>query len=288
MAILVDETSRVVVQGITGREGTFHALSNRSYGTQVVAGVTPGKGGGDVKGIPVYDTVHDAVAEAQVDVSLVLVPARFAADAVYEAVDAGIRLVVVISEGVPVHEAVVLREWARGRGAVLIGPNGPGVISPGKATVGIMPTAVFSGGGVGIISRSGTLTYQVARELTGCSLGQSTAVGIGGDAVPGSDFVDLLPRFERDRETNAVVLIGEIGGSDEEIAARYIADHMTKPVVAYVVGYTAPPGRQMGHAGAIISGSGGTAAAKKRALEAVGIPVATDAVELAGMVAAIA
>jgi succinyl-CoA synthetase alpha subunit len=280
VAILIDETSRVVVQGITGREGTFHALRNRDYGTRIVAGVTPGKGGTEVSGIPVHDTVREAVAAEGADVSLVLVPARFAADAVYEAVDAGVRLVVVISEGIPVQELLDLHHWVRQQNATLIGPNGPGVISPGKATVGIMPTAVFTEGDVGIISRSGTLTYQVAQELTEHHIGQSTAVGIGGDAIPGSTFIEMLARFEQDVQTKAIVLIGEIGGSDEELAAAYVQENVTKPVLAYIVGFTAPPGKQMGHAGAIVSGTTGTAAGKKAALEAAGIPVAVDAAQI--------
>ena len=285
MAILIDETSKVVVQGVTGREGSFHALRNRAYGTRVVAGVTPGKGGGQVEGIPVYDTVREAQAASGADVSLVLVPARFAADAVYEAVAAGVRLVVVISEGMPVHELLALRHWVRAQGATLVGPNGPGVISPGKATVGIMPTAVFAEGDVGLVSRSGTLTYQVAKELTEHGLGQSTAVGIGGDAIPGTTFIDMLALFEGDEQTRAIVLIGEIGGSDEELAAAYVRDHVTKPVVAYIVGYTAPPGKQMGHAGAMVSGTAGTAAAKKAALEAAGVPVAVDAAQIPELLA---
>lgn len=284
MAILVDEMTRVLVQGITGREGRFHALRNRAYGTQVVAGVTPGKGGGDVEGIPVFDTVQQAAAETGADTSLVFVPSAHAADAVFEAVDAGLRLIVAVTEGIPVKKALQLHHWAREQGAVLIGPNGPGIISPGKATVGIMPTEGFREGEVGIVSRSGTLTYEVALELTSRGLGQSTAVGIGGDAVPGSSFVDMLELFERDDRTKAVVVVGEIGGHDEEQAAAYAQAHLSKPIVAFIVGYSAPQGRQMGHAGAIAKGGSETAGAKRAVLEAAGIPVAADAMEVADLV----
>jgi succinyl-CoA synthetase alpha subunit len=284
VAILIDERSRVVVQGLTGREGSFHALRNRGYGTQVVAGVTPGKGGQEVEGIPVRDTVAGAVAETGADVSLVFVPPRFATDAVYEAVDAGIGLVVVITEGIPVHEMLALYAWLKVQGASMIGPNCPGVISPGKANVGIIPPQIFTPGPVGLVSRSGTLTYQIAAELTARGLGQSTAVGIGGDPVVGSGFTDILARFEADAQTKVVVLVGEIGGSDEEQAAAFIAEHMTKPVVAYIAGFTAPPGRQMGHAGAIISRGAGTAQAKKKALEAAGVRVAVDPTQVAELV----
>ena len=281
MAILIDERSRVVVQGLTGREGSFHALRNRAYGTQVVAGVTPGKGGQEVEGIPVHDTVAGAVAATGADVALVFVPPRFAADAVYEAVDAGVGLVVVITEGIPVHEMLALRAWLEVRGVPMIGPNCPGVISPGKANVGIIPPQIFTPGPVGLVSRSGTLTYQIAAELTARGLGQSTAVGIGGDPVVGSGFTDILARFEADAQTEAVVLVGEIGGSDEEQAAVFLAEHMAKPVVAYIAGFTAPPGRHMGHAGAIISRGAGTAQAKKKAFEAAGIRVAVDPTQVA-------
>lgn len=281
MAILSGETSKVIVQGITGCEVSFHALRNCAYGTQVVDGVTAGKGGGELEGIPVFDTMSEAAIETGTDVSLVLVPARFAADAVYEAVDARVRLVVVVGEGVTVHELLALHHWMRQQGATLIGPNGPGVISPGRATVGIMSTQVFTPGDVGIISRSGTLTYQVAQELTDHGVGQSTAVGIGGDAIPGSTFIDMLALFERDEQTKAIVLIGEIGGSDEELAATYVRENVTKPVV----GFSAPPGRQMGHAGAIVSGTSGTAAAKKAALEAAVIPVAEAETQIPELVA---
>ncbi|GAB4255955.1 MAG: succinate--CoA ligase subunit alpha [Thermoleophilia bacterium] len=287
MAILIDENSRIVVQGLTGREGSFHALRNRAYGTQVVAGVTPGKGGQDVQGIPVFDTVARAVAETGADVSLVFVPPRFATDAVYEAADAGVGLIVCITEGIPVHEMLRAYNYLRARGIILIGPNCPGIISPGKANVGIMPPQIFRPGKVGLVSRSGTLTYQIANELTQRGIGQSTAVGIGGDPIVGSNFIDILTRFEADPQTELVVMVGEIGGSEEELAARFIAENLTKPVVAYIAGFTAPPGKQMGHAGAIISGSAGTARAKKEALEANGVRVGVNPTHVGELVAAV-
>src|ERR671932_2388176 len=273
MAIIVDDTTRLVVQGLTGSEGRFHGLRNRSYGTNVVAGVTPGKGGQDVEGIPVFDTVADAVREAGANTSLIFVPARFAADAIYEAVDAGIRTVICITEHIPAHEMLRVYTYTRPKGVTLIGPNCPGVLSPGKANVGIIPAEVFAEGAIGLVSRSGTLTYQIGYELAQLGLGNSTIVGIGGDPVVGSSFVDILERFEADDETETVVLVGEIGGNEEEKAAAFIEERMTKPVVAYIAGFTAPPGKTMGHAGAIISGSSGTAEAKKQALEAAGVKV---------------
>lgn len=281
MAILIDESTRVVVQGLTGREGSFHALRNRAYGTKVVAGVTPGKGGQGVEGIPVFDTVRAAVAAMEANTSLIFVPARFTPDAVYEAMDAGVKTIITITEGVPAHEMLRLHGYLRARGVTMIGPNCPGVISPGKANVGIIPPDIFRPGSIGLVSRSGTLTYQIAHELTQRGLGQSTAVGIGGDPIVGSTFIDILALFEADPETDAVVLVGEIGGNEEELAARWWQEHMSKPVVAYIAGFTAPPGKQMGHAGAIISGSAGTAQAKKEALEAVGIRVAVNPTEVA-------
>lgn len=285
MAILIDEESRVVVQGLTGREGSFHALRNRSYGTQVVAGVTPGKGGQEVDGIPVFDTVEQAVGSTGADVSLIFVPSRFAADAIFEAADSGVALVIAITEGIPVHDILKAYNYLSTRGVALIGPNCPGVISPGRANVGIMPPQIFRQGGVGLVSRSGTLTYQIANELTQRQIGQSTAVGIGGDSIVGQSFIDILSRFQEDSQTQLVVMVGEIGGSEEEAAAAYIAEHMTKPVVAYIAGFSAPPGRQMGHAGAIISGSSGTARAKKEALEANGIRVGVNPTQVAELVA---
>jgi succinyl-CoA synthetase alpha subunit len=285
MAVLVDESTRLVVQGLTGTEGRFHGLRNRAYGTNVVAGVTPGKEGQDVEGIPVFNTVESAVAETGANTSLIFVPARFAADAVYEAVDAGIGTVICITEHVPAHDALKLRPYVRSKGARMIGPNCPGVLSPGKANVGIIPAEVFAFGRVGLVSRSGTLTYQIGYELAQLGLGNSSIVGIGGDPVPGSTFIDVLDLFQADDETELIVLVGEIGGDEEEKAARHVAERVSKRVVAYIAGFSAPPGKTMGHAGAIISGSSGTAQAKKDALEAVGIAVGTTPTEVAGIVA---
>lgn len=288
MAIIVDRETRLVVQGLTGREGSFHGLRNRAYGTQVVAGVTPGKGGQGVEGVPVFDTVAEAVAEAGANTTMVFVPARFAADAIYEAVDAGIRTVICIAEGLPAHEMLLIYNSIRSKGVTMIGPNCPGALSPGKANVGIIPAEIFSEGAVGLVSRSGTLTYQIGHELTQLGLGNSTIVGIGGDPVVGSSFIDILGKFEADPETEIVVMVGEIGGDEEEKAARYIAAEMSKPVVAYVAGFTAPSGKTMGHAGAIITGSSGTAQAKKEALEACGARVGTTPTEVAQIVAEVA
>jgi succinyl-CoA synthetase alpha subunit len=286
MSILVDRETRLLVQGLTGSEGRFHGLRNRAYGTNVVAGVTPGKGGQDVEGIPVFDTVGDAVAATGADTSLVFVPARFAAAAVQEAADAGIGTIVCITEHIPVHDMMRLYATLGERGVTLVGPNCPGVLSPGKANAGIVPAEVFREGRVGLVSRSGTLTYQIGYELAQLGLGNSTIVGIGGDPIVGSSFVDVLARFEADPETEIVVLVGEIGGDEEEKAARFVGEQMTKPVFAYIAGFSAPPGKTMGHAGAIISGSSGTAQAKKEALEAVGISVGTTPTEVAQLVAA--
>jgi succinyl-CoA synthetase alpha subunit len=286
MAILVDRETRLLVQGLTGSEGRFHGLRNRAYGTSVVAGVTPGKAGEDVEGIPVFGTAAAAVTETGANTSLVFVPARFAADAVYEAVDAGIGTVICITEHIPVHDTLRLRAYVRARGARLIGPNCPGALSPGQANVGIIPAEVFAAGRVGLVSRSGTLTYQIGSELAELGVGNSTIVGIGGDPVIGSSFVDILGLFEADPETELVVLVGEIGGDEEEKAARHVAEQMSKQVVAYIAGFSAPPGKTMGHAGAIVSGSAGTAQAKKEALEAAGIAVGTTPSEVAGLVAA--
>ena len=285
MAILVDRETRLVVQGLTGTEGRFHGLRNRAYGTNVVAGVTPGKQGESVEGIPVFGTVADAVAEAGANTSLVFVPARFAADAVYEAVDAGIGTVICITEHIPVHDMLRLRAYVRARGVTMIGPNCPGALSPGKANAGIIPAEVFAPGRVGLVSRSGTLTYQIGNELAQLGVGNSTIVGIGGDPVIGSTFVDILDLFEADPETDIVVLVGEIGGEEEEKAARHVRQKLSKPVLAYIAGFSAPPGKTMGHAGAIISGSAGTAQAKKDALEAAGIAVGTTPTEVAQLVA---
>jgi len=288
MAILVDTDTRLVVQGLTGSEGRFHGLRNRSHGTHVVAGVTPGKGGQDVEGIPVFDTVASAVAATGANASMIFVPAPFATDAMYEAVDAGIGTIVCITEGVPAHEMLHLHAFVRARGVTLVGPNCPGALSPGKANVGIIPAEIFREGAVGLVSRSGTLTYQIGHELTQLGLGNSTIVGIGGDPVVGSSFVEILARFESDAQTRQVVMVGEIGGDEEEKAAAFIESEMSKPVVAYIAGFTAPPGKTMGHAGAIISGSSGTAQAKKEALEARGIRVGTTPTETAEIVAEIA
>ncbi|MBA2643067.1 MAG: succinate--CoA ligase subunit alpha [Actinobacteria bacterium] len=288
MAILVDTDTRLVVQGLTGSEGKFHGLRNRAYGTQLVAGVTPGKGGQDVEGVPVFDTVVAAVTETGANTSMIFVPAPFAADAIYEALDAGIAIVICITEGVPAHEMLRIHAYLRTRDATMIGPNCPGVLSPEKANVGIIPAEIFREGSVGLVSRSGTLTYQIGHELTQLGLGNSTIVGIGGDPVVGASFVEVLARFEADPQTEHVVMVGEIGGDEEEKAASFIESEMSKPVVAYIAGFTAPPGKTMGHAGAIISGSAGTAQAKKDALEERGVRVGTTPTEAAELVAALA
>ena len=288
MAIIVDRETRLVVQGITGREGSFHATRNKAYGTNVVAGVTPGKGGEEVEGIPVFDTVLDAVADTGANTAMVFVPARFAADAIYEAVDADIETVICITEGIPAHDMLRVYNHVRPRGITLVGPNCPGVLSPGKANVGIIPAEIFSEGSVGLVSRSGKLTYQIGHELTQLGIGQSSIVGIGGDPVVGSSFVDVLARFEADAETELVVMVGEIGGAEEEKAAAFIEAEMTTTVVAYIAGFTAPPGKTMGHAGAIVSGTTGTAQAKKVALEAHGVRVGTNPTEVARLAAEVA
>jgi len=287
MAVLIDERTRVVVQGITGKEGTFHTLRNRAYGTNMVAGVTPGKAGQSVDGIPVFDTVAEAVEQTGANTSLILVPARFAADAVEEAALAGAALIACVTEGVPIQDMATVVNYLRGTASVLIGPNCPGLISPGKANVGIIPGEICAPGPVGLISRSGTLTYQIVHELTQRRIGQSTCVGMGGDPVHGIGFVEALTLFEKDPGTEAVVLIGEIGGSDEERAAAHISAFMTKPVVAYVAGFAAPPGKRMGHAGAIITGSSGTAQAKKEAFEGAGVRVGRNPAEVAELVRAV-
>ena len=283
MAVLVDERTRLAVAGITGREGSFHTLNNRRYGTNVVGGVTPGKGGQDVEGIPVFDSWAQAVQEVQPNTAMIFVPPRFAADSILEAATAGVELVVTITEGIPAHDElrvynILKRDHPKTR---LIGPNCPGILSPGKANVGIIPASFFKEGNVGVVSRSGTLTYQIGNEIAQAGFGCSSIVGIGGDPVPGSSFVDVLELFESDDQTELIVLSGEIGGSAEEEAAEYIAGHVTKPVVAYIAGFTAPAGKQMGHAGAIISGTAGTAAAKASALEAKGVRVGRTPTEVA-------
>ncbi len=274
MAIFVDKNTRVVVQGITGKEGQFHTRACVAYGTQVVAGVTPGKAGQDVDGIPVFNTVADAVREQGADCSLIFVPPPFAADAIMEAADAGVRLIVAITEGIPVLDMMKVKNYIADRPVRLIGPNCPGIITPGEAKIGIMPGPIHTPGGpIGVVSRSGTLTYEVVHQLTQQGIGQTTCIGIGGDPVNGTNFVDCLEAFERDPATRGVVMVGEIGGNAEEIAAEFIREKMTKPVVGFIAGLTAPPGRRMGHAGAIISGGSGTAEAKIAAMKAAGIHV---------------
>ncbi|MGA2006152.1 MAG: succinate--CoA ligase subunit alpha [Solirubrobacteraceae bacterium] len=282
MSVIVDRETRLCTSGITGREGTFHSLNNRAYGTNVVSGVTPGKGGQDVEGIPVYDTFHEAVAQTQANTAMIFVPPPFAADSILEAAEAGITTIIAITEGIPAHDELRVYTHLRRTPSIrLIGPNCPGVLSPGKANVGIIPAAFFREGNVGVVSRSGTLTYQVGNELAQRGFGNSSIVGIGGDPVPGSSFVDIIDLFEADPETELIVMSGEIGGDAEEVAAAHIAAHISKPVVAYIAGFTAPPGKTMGHAGAIVSGSKGTAAAKAEALEAAGVRVAKTPTQVA-------
>jgi succinyl-CoA synthetase alpha subunit len=287
VSILIDDSTRLLVQGLTGREGSFHARRNRSYGTSLVAGVTPGKGGADVDGVPIFDTVREAVDSTDANTSMVFVPARFAADAVLESFDSGIDVIIAITEGIPAMDMARTVPYLRmsDRDVSLIGPNCPGVISPGKANVGIIPGEICMSGPVGVVSRSGTLTYQIVHELSQRGIGQSTCVGIGGDPIPGSDFIDILSKFETDDATELVVLVGEIGGDAEERAAEWAGNNMSKPIVAYIAGFTAPPGKRMGHAGAIISGSKGTAQAKAQALEAAGIRVGKNPTEVAEIVA---
>lgn len=285
MSILLDNRSRVVVQGITGREGSFHTLQMVEYGTQVVAGVTPGRGGEWLEGIPIFDTVAAAVEATGADTSAIFVPAPYAADAIMEAAAAGIQLIVCITEGIPALDMLKVVAFVRSRGARLIGPNCPGLITPGQAKVGIMPGHIHRPGPVGVVSRSGTLTYEVVYSLTQRAIGQSTAVGIGGDMVIGSSFVDILELFEQDPHTDMVVMIGEIGGNEEEIAAEYIAGHMSKPVVAFIAGLTAPEGKRMGHAGAIIAGRSGGAREKIARLKEAGVRVAEHPEQIADIVA---
>ena len=282
MSILVGKETRLCVSGITGREGTFHAMNNRRYGTNVVAGVTPGKEGQDVEGVPVFNTFERAVAQRGANTAMIFVPPRFAADSILEAADAGIRLIVAITEGIPAHDELrVYTHLERFPEVRLVGPNCPGILSPGKASVGIIPASFFKQGNVGVVSRSGTLTYQIGNELAQRGFGNSSIVGIGGDPVPGSSFIDVIALFEADPETELIVMSGEIGGSAEEEAAEYIAANVSKPVVAYIAGFTAPPGKTMGHAGAIVSGTAGTAAAKAEALEAKGVRVGRTPTETA-------
>ena len=289
MAIFIDEGTRLIVQGITGRDGSFHTWQMMEYGTQVVAGVTPGKGGQSFEGpggrkVPIFNTMDQAVARTGANTSVVYVPPAFASEAIMEAADAGVKLVVAITEGIPVLEMARAHAFARDRGVRVLGPNCPGLISPGKAKVGILPARIVAEGPVGVVSRSGTLTYETVYQLTQMGIGQSTCVGIGGDPLIGTHFIDCLTAFEADPETAAVVVIGEIGGTDEQDAAAFVREHMTKPVVGFIAGRTAPPGRRMGHAGAIISGSGGTAAEKAKAFEDNGIAVATRPADIVGLV----
>jgi succinyl-CoA synthetase alpha subunit len=283
MSVLVDKNTRLAVAGITGREGSFHTLNNKRYGTNVVGGVTPGKGGQDVEGIPVFNSWAEAAESVQPNTAMIFVPPRFAADSILEAAAAGVELVIAITEGIPAHDELrVYNTLKRDHpGTRLIGPNCPGILSPGKANVGIIPASFFEEGNVGVVSRSGTLTYQIGNEIAQAGFGCSSIVGIGGDPVPGSSFVDVIELFEADEQTELIVLSGEIGGSAEEEAADYIAEHVSKPVVAYIAGFTAPAGKQMGHAGAIVSGSAGTAAAKAQALEAKGVRVGRTPTEVA-------
>jgi succinyl-CoA synthetase alpha subunit len=288
MSVFVDSDTRLCVSGITGREGTFHTLNNRRYGTNVVSGVTPGKGGQDVEGIPVFNTFHEAVDRTGANAAMIFVPPRFAADSILEAEDAGIALIVAITEGIPAHDELRVYNHLKRGTSRLVGPNCPGILSPGKANVGIIPAAFFKEGNVGVVSRSGTLTYQIGNELAQRGFGNSSIVGIGGDPVPGTSFIDVIAAFESDDETELIVMAGEIGGSAEEEAAEYIAEHVSKPVVAYIAGFTAPPGKTMGHAGAIVSGTAGTAKAKQEALEARGVRVGQTPTAVADLAAEIA
>ena len=282
MSVLVNEDTRLIVQGITGKEGAFHALGCRDYGTNVVGGVTPTKGGQEMEGIPVFNTVKEAVKETGANATMVFVPPSFAADAVLEASDAGIPLIVCITEGIPTEDMVKVYRAIKGNGSRLVGPNCPGVITPGKAKIGIMPGHIHTPGKVGIVSRSGTLTYEAVGQLTSLGIGQSTCIGIGGDPVIGTNFIDALELFNGDPDTEAIVMIGEIGGSAEEEAADYIKQNVKKPVVGFIAGQTAPPGRRMGHAGAIISGGQGTASEKMKAMEKAGIHVCVSPADIGG------
>ncbi|MEA1979391.1 MAG: succinate--CoA ligase subunit alpha [candidate division Zixibacteria bacterium] len=284
MSVFINKKTKLIVQGITGRDGSFHAEQMKEYGTNVVGGVTPGKGGSKVAGIPVFNTVEDAVSETGANTSVIYVPPAFAVDAIFEAVGSGIKLVVCITEGVPANEMMKVYPFVKSKGARLIGPNCPGLISPGESKVGIMPGSIVKKGNVGVVSRSGTLTYEAIWALTSNNMGQSTCIGIGGDQVIGTNFIDCLEAFEADRSTKAIVMLGEIGGTDEEDAAKYVKKYVTKPVVSFIAGQAAPPGKRMGHAGAIISGGTGTAKEKIAALNKVGIPVAGSPIEIPGLI----
>ena len=284
MSIFVDEKNRVLVQGATGHQGRFHIGEMLSFGTKVVAGVTPGKGGQEVHGVPVFDAVKDAVDETSANTSLVLVPAPFAKDAVFEALDSGIKTVVVITENIPFHDAMEFVHYAKYKNAVLIGPNCPGIASPGKTKIGILPGNIFKVGDVGVASRSGTLTYEIVNSLTERGIGQSTCVGLGGDPIVGTTFIDALEAFEQDKDTRAVVLVGEIGGTAEEDAAEYIKEYVSKPVFAFIAGRTAPPGKRMGHAGAIIARGKGTAKSKIDALQKAGVFLARFPTDVADLI----
>jgi len=282
MSVLVGTETRLCVAGITGSEGRFHTLNNRDYGTNVVSGVTPGKGGQDVEGIPVFNTFHEAAEESGANTAMIFVPPPFAADSILEAADAGIETIIAITEGIPAHDELrVYTQIKRTPNIRLIGPNCPGVLSPGKANVGIIPASFFKEGNIGVMSRSGTLTYQIGNELAQKGFGNSSIVGLGGDPIPGTSFIDVLEMFENDDQTELIVMSGEIGGDAEELAAEYIGENVTKPVVGYIAGFTAPPGKTMGHAGAIVSGSKGTAAAKAEALEAKGVRVGRTPTQVA-------
>jgi succinyl-CoA synthetase alpha subunit len=284
VSIFIDNSTRLVVQGITGRDGSFHARQMREYGTQVVAGVTPGKGGQDFEGVPIFNTVEDAVKATGANASVIYVPPAFAADAMFEAADAGVSFIVCITEGVPVLDMTRVRPYVMEKGARLLGPNCPGLISPGKSKVGIIPGHITMPGNIGLVSKSGTLTYEVVYKLKVAGLGTTTCVGIGGDPINGTSFIDCLAAFEADPDTQAIVMLGEIGGTDEQEAARYVKENMTKPVVGFIAGQTAPPGRRMGHAGAIISGSAGTAEEKMEAFRDNGIGVARRPVDVVGLI----
>ncbi len=280
MSILVNKDTKVCVQGITGRDGSFHTKGMIDYGTPVIAGVTPGKRGQEIHGVPVFNTMNEAVKTTKANTSVIYVPARFAPDAIYEAIDAGIKLIVAITEGIPTQEMLKIYNYLKGKPTTMIGPNSSGIITPGIAKVGIMPGIIHKPGKIGVVSRSGTLTYEVVNQLGNAGLGQSTCISIGGDQIVGMTFMDILPLFEADPDTNAVVLIGEIGGTDEELAASYIKAEMHKPVVSFIAGRAAPAGKRMGHAGAIIAGGTGTAEAKTKALEEAGVAVARTPMEI--------